>query len=147
MLEIMKKLNDATARVERVIFLAGALATSGTCTRDLDDYLDDQADEDIEKCFGKIPDWVYIDGCGMDRAESVFEWLRDSGKLGFLVQFATPIMEPVSKDCRSFSWGYYNTQWIYGDTIEAAVEKGLAWVETRRAAEDAKADEEKGGAQ
>lgn len=142
---IMEKLYDATARIERVVFIAGALATADTCTDDLDEFLDHEDNEVIEKCLGEIPDWVDIDGRGMDRAESVFEWLHDSGKLGFLVQFATPVMEPHGNS-RSFSWGYYNTQWIYADTIEDAVDKGLAWVETRRASEDAKATTKKGGA-
>lgn len=145
MLKILEKLFDASARIERVIFIAGALGAGDVMSDDLNEFFDDEDQEDIAKCLGDIPDWVDLDARGYERGEYVFEWLRDSKKLGFLVKFATPVMEPMGKS-RSFSWGYYNTKWIYADTLEEAVDKGLSWVEQRRAAEDAKANNKKGGA-
>lgn len=146
MYAILEKLNDATARVDRCIFIAGALAACDSFPSDIDDFFDDEDKETIEKCFGEIPEFVDIDGRGYERAEGIFEWLRDSRKLGFLVNFATPVMTPTGKNSRSFSWDYYNIQWIYADTLEEALDKGLAWVETQRVSEDAKAKKTEGGA-
>lgn len=143
---LLEKMYDATCRIEKTIFLAGAMGATDNFASDLDDFFDDEDIENIEKCLGKIPDWVDLDGRGYERAEGIFEWLRDSGKFGFLVNFATPVMTPTGKNSRSFSWGYYNTTWIYAETIEKAVDQGLAWVKTRRKAEDSKAKKLKGGA-
>lgn len=139
MKSILEKLNDAVARIERVIYLAGAMAATDAFSDDLDDFLDED-EETIINCLGDIPDWVDLDGRSFERANSVFEWLDHAGKFGFLVNFATPVMTPLGKGSSSFSWGYYNTKWIYGDSIEDVVNKGLAWVEERRAREDAKAE-------
>ena len=146
MLSILEKLCDASARIERVIFIAGALGAGDVMSDDLNEYFDDEDQEDIAKCLGDIPDWVDLDARGYERGEYVVEWLRDSKKLGFLVKFATPVMEPTGKNSRMFSWGYYNTQWIYADTLDDAVAKGLSWVEQRRAAEEAKTKKKKGRA-
>jgi hypothetical protein len=143
MTPIMEKLYDATARIESVIFMAGAMAATDAFPDDLNDFFDDEDVETIEKLFGKMPDWVDLEGRGYERAEGIFEWLKESKKFGFLVKFATPVMTPSGPNSRSFSWGYYSTQWFYEESIEAAIEKGLAWCEERRAKEDAKA--KKGG--
>lgn len=62
---------------------------------------------------------------------------------GFLVQFATPVMKPHFKDGKvsggSYSWGYYNTGWFYGETFEEATQKALAWAASKREEEEKKA--------
>lgn len=135
----LEKLYDATARVERIIYLAGAMAATDSFSDDLNDFLD-EGDDTIRKCLGEIPDWVDLGARNGERAEWVWEWLRDAGKFGFLVKFATPVMTPTSPTSRSFSWGWYNTEWIYAESVGEAIGKGLEWVEQRRAAEDAKAE-------
>ena len=143
---IFKKLWDETARVERVIFLAGALAAGDAMPDDLDEFFDDEDVETIGKCLGSVPEWIDLDAYGHGRAESIFEWLHDGGKLGFLVKFATPVMTPTGENSRSFSWGYYSTTWVYAETLDDAIDKGLAWVNDRRLGEDAKAAKEGGAA-
>ena len=147
MKDILYKLAEATARIERVILIAGAIADESAFSDDIDDFFDDEDEEDIEKCLGKIPDWVDLDGRGYERSESIYEWLTTSGRLGFLVKFATPVMTPTGSNSRSFSWGYYSTTWVYADTFEAAIDKGMKWVETRRRAEEKKAKAKKEGAE
>lgn len=145
---ILNKLDDANARIERSIFLAGALAAMGAFPEDLDDYFDDLEVEDINACFGEIPEYVDVETRGYARSDGILEWLLNSQKLGFLVQFATPVMTPTGKNSYSFSWGNYYTKWIYADTIEEAVDKGLAWVKKQRKSDDARAKRAKteGGA-
>ncbi len=142
--EIMEKLYDAACRIDRIIFIGGSIS-SDALADDIDSFFDEEDDEDIVGCFGEIPDWVDIDGRGYERADSISEWLLYAQKLGFLVKFATPVMEPTGENSRSFSWGYYNTKWLYAETLDEAIEHGLAWVQTRRDAEDEKAA--KGGDQ
>lgn len=135
--ETLEKLYDATVRIERIIYLAGAMAATDAFSDDLNDFLDEE-DDVITKCLGGIPEWVDLTARNSERADWVWEWLRGAGKFGFLVRFATPVMKPVSKGARSYSWGYYNTEWVYAESVDEAVEKGLAWAEVMRADEDAK---------
>lgn len=139
MKEIIERLWEGNARVERVILLAGALASEDDIPSDLDDFLDDEDDETIEKCLGKIPDWV--SGKSMDRKIDIAQWLIETGRLGVLIQFATPIMTPLDEGAMSFSWGSYTTTWFYADTIDEAIDKGLAWVKECRSKENEEAAE------
>lgn len=51
---------------------------------------------------------------------------------GFGVQFATPVREYRSSAASwSYSWGYYNTVWIYADTLEEAWRIGCEWAEQK----------------
>jgi hypothetical protein len=137
MKEIIERLWEENARVERVILLAGALASEDDIPSDLDDFLDDEDDETIEKCLGKIPDWVSEKS--MDRKIDIAQWLIETGRLGVLIQFATPIMTPLDEGAMSFSWGSYTTTWVYADTINEAIDKGLAWVKECRSNENEEA--------
>ena len=137
MKEIIERLWEENARVERVILLAGALASEDDIPSDLDDFLDDEDDETIEKCLGKIPDWVSKEN--RDRKSDIAQWLIEAGRFGVLVQFATPIMTPLGEGAMSFSWGFYTTTWVYADTIDEAVDKGLAWVKECRSNENEEA--------
>jgi len=131
---ILEKLMDASARFEQVIFLPGALAAGDAMSDDLTEFFDYEDIETIESSLGKIPSWV-----NLDDTNDICNWLSTYELLGFLVKFATPVMSPSGNGSRSFSWGYYSTKWIYAETIDAAVENGLAWVKECRAIEDAKA--------
>lgn len=141
---ILEKLWDETARVERVIFLAGALGAGDSFPDDLEEFFEDEDEKDIEKCLGKIPDYVDFESGRYQLADTVFEWLRDAGKLGYLVQFATPVMTPTDAYSRTYSWGHYSTTWVYGESIEEAIDLGMKWVKDRRRAEDRKAKAKKG---
>lgn len=143
MKQLAEKMWEETARIERIIFLAGAM-TDGAFSDDLDEFLDGEDEKTIKECLGKIPDYVDLEARSYERNDSVSEWLACAGKTGFLVQFATPVMTPHSGGSMSFSWGYYNTKWLYAETIDEAIEKGMKWVKERRRAEDKKA--KKGGA-
>ena len=144
MRDIIEKLDEANARIERIIFIAGAMASGYALSDDLNEFLDDEDEVTIEICLGAIPDYVDLDGRRSGRGDGIFEWLTAAGKLGFLVKFATPVMEPSGKESCSFSWGYYHIGWIYADTIEQAISGGLCWVEQQHRA-DAEPKTKKGG--
>ncbi|HBO5298369.1 TPA: hypothetical protein L4W52_000377 [Pseudomonas aeruginosa] len=51
---------------------------------------------------------------------------------GFGVQFGTPVRKyHGSADSYSYSWGYYNTVWIYAETLEQAWRLGCLWAEQK----------------
>lgn len=139
----LEKLWDETVRMERVIFLAGALAAGDSMPDDLEKFFNDEDTETIEKCLGQIPEWLDLEAI-RQRTEGIFEWLSSEEKLGFLVKFATPVMKVYAENSRSFSWGYYKIKWIYAETIDEAVGKGLAWTNECRAIEDAAFGKEDG---
>lgn len=51
---------------------------------------------------------------------------------GFGVQFGTPVRQyHDSAAAWGYSWGYYNTVWIYADTVEQAWCLGCEWAEMK----------------
>lgn len=139
--QISEALRGAAVRFERCVFLAGALADFESLPDDLSGFLEDCSTEDIQEVINGFPTELLEDADVAN--ELAAEWLIANGRLGFLVNVATPVMERITKSARSYSWGYYRTKWLYGETMASVVQQALAWATTCRDAEDAKA---KGGA-
>lgn len=132
-------LEEATARIEQILHI-GAMATDGDCfPTALEDMLQEQTDDDLERLFPGIPAEVMADFDAGSDPTGLLEWLRYSGLLGFLVLFATPVMKHSPEGHSSYSWGMYGTRWVYADTLDDALQQGLAWVAERRAKEKAAA--------
>lgn len=130
MLELADNILDATARIEQIIWLPGAIGDGSSLAQPLRDLLE-ETDEELHRCFGKLPDWLMRVLHNKDGKEAFAEWANSAGKAGFVIQIATPVMTPHAYGA-SFSWGHYRTEWIYGDTIIDAVSIGLNWVEQCR---------------
>ena len=63
-----------------------------------------------------------------DDMECLAEALYDKGKLGFLVEVATPVPDYSSSTSFSTqSWGYYSTQWVYAESFVEALDKCEQW--------------------
>lgn len=142
---IYDRLYNANARMGKVIFLAGAIS-GDVLSDELDDFLTDDLDA-VVAAFGEIPRRVEnaLDGIDReDRAAEFSDWLIGKGMLGFLVHFETPVMTYHKDDARSYSWGYYSVKWVYGDSIDEAINKGMEWVDEMRRKEKSKS--KKGGA-
>lgn len=135
---LLERLQNATARLDQVICIAGAIAAEDEITDSLSDLLD-EGENVLRKCFGEIPQSLIDELGDRDNASWAFsEWAINENKLGFVVQIATPVMEHHGDDCETYSWGYYRTAWVYGETFDDAVDAGLAWVEKQRASEKKK---------
>lgn len=149
MKSIFEKLDSEEARVEQVIWLAAML---GPVAARVAEPLDEFLSEDIERVQELFPDMPAAVAEELEwslgqEADDVFrEWAIEAGRLGFLLQIATPVMTWDS-GCRSstFSWGRYRTAWVYGDTLDEALAKGLEFVASRRVAEQAEAEEAAAG--
>lgn len=129
MREIINEFFDNAIRVEKVIHIG---------TMCMDDAWPDIAAEAFEDEEGV---WAAL---GVEEPDDVSteawsEAIRDACKLGFLVQFATPVPEGFYEDGYSFSWSWYSTQWIYGESFESARSEAMKWqvefIEKRRAKE------------
>jgi hypothetical protein len=132
---IYNQLEQATARIESMIHLGG-MVTSDSVPDAIDDLLQED-DDTLLHVFPDMPEWVKEElNDRLMRGSAFSEWLSQTGKLGFVVQFATPVMRHLGTcGATHYSWGHYYTRWTYGDTLEEALQFGLAWVNERRAAE------------
>lgn len=135
MKKIINRFYDSNSRIEKMFLLAGVLADE-SMPQDVEDFFTDEDFKTYKEIFGKIPGYVKDD---MDDGGSsaLPAWLLDTGKLGFLVQFATPIMKQCGKGA-TFSWGCYYTKWVYGNTLDEALKSGFKWVQEQREKEGVK---------
>lgn len=128
------KLMAANCRIEKMISLAGAfgdLDGDVYVCQELCDFFTD-SNEDIGETFGVPSEAIESLGNEFD----IYNFLDESEKWGFLIQFATPIMEHSDGDV-SYSWGLCRVRWVYADSFDEAVANGLAWVDSIRALEKA----------
>jgi len=140
--KLRDQLNDATLRMDAVLLLAGMLNDGNAVAEPLSELLADDLDEsDMQRCFPGIPTALLAEmEDEREFCECFCEWASDAGKLGFVVKFARPVMTwNMDADASHYSWGRYNTAWLYGDTLDEAVARGLAWAADREAVEKAKA--------
>lgn len=131
--EILQELDAATARIETLLHIGGmaADAVSYSLPECLKEMLGEQSNEELLELFPGIPEDL-LEGIDDEEYAEFMDWLARNEQLGFLVQFATPIMRGVTN---TYSWGYYSTKWVYAETLKAAVELGLKWVADYRAKE------------
>ena len=130
---LRSRFEDAIVRIEESICIATAVADY-TANERLERALEDP---DQLKCLGMPASLVDDLESGV---EPFIEWAEQEGKLGWLVQFATPVMRtPPRSTSGSYHWGSYYTEWVYGDTFAQAVEAGFAWVARIRDDEKRKA--------
>lgn len=136
--EIFTTLSDATVRMERVIYLPGALADFSSSPDSITELSEDlDSPELLAECFPDMEperiDDVFEEG--FDLADFLFDWMRDAEAFGFVVKFARPVREYYATNQWRSSWGRYGTCWRYGDTLEETVKRALEWGEARNKAE------------
>ena len=119
--EISQNLADRNMRIDRIHHLGGMCHDHSWPDEVKDDF--EMWPEEVGAALGFDPD----DGLYPLEEEEVFETLRLTGLLGFLIWFATPVPMFHSKDSYSSSWGHYAHKWVYGETLEEAVRKGMEW--------------------
>lgn len=147
MKKLYEQLEDATLRMDAVLVLAGML-NDGTALADpLRELLEDEDDDTLRRCFPDMPAAMLEDREDFDEfLEGFCWWANDHEKWGFAVKFARPVMTwNQAGDSASFSWGRYNTAWLYGDTLAQAVRRGKQWASEREKAEKAKAKTQASG--
>lgn len=140
MKKLHEQLQDATLRMDAVVLLAGMLNDGEAMPDPLRELLDSEEDSALAACFPDMPPALLADRDDEELfRESFAMWASDTGKLGFVVKFARPVMKwNEAGDSATFSWGFYNTSWLYGDTLAQVVARGKQWARDREAAEKTK---------
>lgn len=134
---LARRFCNSTARLENMVLLASVLGEIDSMPEVMED---DFLQEDValmESCFGPMPEEIKEAYESVDYSEFL-GWLLDNDRFGFLLKFATPVMKPHGTGA-SYSWGHYRMKWVYGDTLDAALDSGFAWVEECRNTEKAEA--------
>ena len=57
----------------------------------------------------------------------LYDALSAVGKLEWLVKFEAPIPTAFYGADMDYSWGFYTSTWIYGDTYNSCCQKALKW--------------------
>lgn len=130
---LSQRLFDATARVEKVLWIEAMLTEMDTEHPEFSSFLENSSDEDIKRAFPEAS--AKLVKSLAQGTESFSEWLIMRNVKGFLVQFATPVRKYLSKNTFASGWGYYATRWVYGATLDDALKAGFEFVEDQRAKE------------
>lgn len=154
------QLEQATIRAEHILHLGAMLTQSDDMPDALIEFIDD-LDKHIAKALATdmpwLPEmltrWESEDGVTDEEERDDFNTLvYRHACYGYLVKYATPVMKP--RRCSngewsgaSFSWGYYNTAWFYGETLEETVTKALNWAESLRQQEIAEIEAKESSAE
>lgn len=128
------RLSEASLRIEQCLPLFGCLNGGDAPVDALEDFASEIDDEDLARLW---PDLVDLLPTNAD-SDELIEALVESGKRGWLVQVATPVMRPDAI-ASSFSWGIYGTHWLYAESMEDIVAQAEAWAADCRRSERAKA--------
>lgn len=156
---INDQLEQATVMAKQILHLGAMVTDTDTVPDAVEEFIDDLDSHLAAELAEDMPWLATLLGQDTDTEEDEQDSSLSLGEkieffneqvyrhacYGYLVQYATPVFTPhrgSSGDWNggSFSWGYYSTQWFYGETLEETVGKALGWAEARRAAEITKAE-------
>lgn len=125
MQEIAARFVNENIAVHKIIWLAGSVLDTND---DLKELCWDDPDKLIQLLEIEDPRAITTeDGTEttdeMD-SESFLTATAQAGKLGFLIEVATPVRRPNGL----FTWSYYHTEWMYVEQFDAkAVDAISAW--------------------
>lgn len=121
-------------RIEAIVDLAAAFGSDQAERPDgaLEEVLDDlfcgerrSCDPSMHPLFD-IADRIH--GDDKDYEELAYQLAR-ANKLGYVVQFATPVRENADENGCSFSWGHCYLKWFYGENLDHVWQLAKAWSE------------------
>lgn len=113
------KLEQANVRIEKLVWLPGAVAAM-TIPEDLRDAIvDDLFGGDNAQVLSKIPG-LRAHLLGEDEPEEDYLLEALYPVSGFMAMLATPVPTSFSNDGDGycFSWGYYSTKWVHADDLD-----------------------------
>ncbi len=120
---------DATVRVERIIWLPGAVSGE-RLSPDLKEFVEDLDTDPASVVYEAVPELRSI--AENDGDEDLFIELAQElllGATGFLVQGATPTREYVTGGSFFSGWGSYYTKWFRVATEADIAPTIIAWAE------------------
>lgn len=127
MKEIVEKLFNEGVRMERVIYIAGMLGNGESISDSLSDFLSED-EEEFLLVFPDAPQWLLDElNDRLFRGEAFKDYVMKNGKLGFVIEFSTPVRTKLGEKTSSYSWASVYTRWIYADTMDKAIDLGIEW--------------------
>ncbi len=131
------QLGQAMMRIDAVVLLAGMLDVGGDLADPLEDLLAGEPRR-LKECFPAMPDEIAaIEEFG-DFKAAFLRWAADSQLLGYALCFARPVITwRADGHIKNACWSHYATVWLYGETLDEAVARGMAWAKVREADERA----------
>ena len=128
--QVAEKLWDRNVRFEKLFWCA---ALQCAAPHEFEDFVE----EDLLDCEN-LP--AFLKNQEDIDAETVLAEMAMRRKTGFFFQAATPVPYNIRPDGSfSFSWGHYNTKWMYADALDEAAEMAAEWAEKLLEAAKAKA--------
>jgi hypothetical protein len=129
MTKIQERLYEATLRMETIILLAGMVNDGDAIADPLRELLEEEDDDQLQRCFPDMPASLIVQRDDEDAFREAFNWwLTDADKAGFVIRFGRPVMRwNATGDGATYSWGNYYTRWLYGDTVEQALQLAEQW--------------------
>jgi hypothetical protein len=132
MATITAELFDAGVRVDRVIWIPGAIVDGDSPTDTLRDFIEDDFPEDagheICKALPRLKRFAEIDE--VPEAEDICEALY--GVPGFLVKAETPVRTAYGeRGAYSWSWGHVYYSWLYAKDEASILEVVTNWAAAR----------------
>jgi hypothetical protein len=141
--EILDALANNTVRIDACIPVNLAVNTgaAGDLFRDFvaDDLLDSKELRAKSKFFDQVAKRIEDEEDDDDDEATDFalEWIGDSNVGGFIVKAARPVFDYWPNGAGSYSWGCYNTVWLWGETLEDALTQAISWGERLEAEQKA----------
>lgn len=120
--KLVIELVDGSVRAEAIFHLGAQCITDEfSWPSELEDLFND--------CYEDVFNAIGIEPPEDEDKGYIIEHLLENNKLGFLVQFATPVPRDITESGFTFSWGYYTTKLIYSDNFDDACKQALVWRE------------------
>jgi predicted ATPase len=127
---------NANLRLLAVVDLASMHATEafeGSLDSPVEDLIDHLLERDLKSHSSTAGLRKAAKDADEDTIEVLGELLYRRNLLGLAVQFATPVMTKLTEKSCSFSWGYYQTEWVYAESYDEAWKLGIEWAEKCKA--------------
>lgn len=118
-------------RAEQIIWLPGALMDIEALPEVFEEEFCVNLPEEADKLiYAQLPELArFAEGDDEPDALEVAEVL--SGKVGFLIQAAIPVKKYWSDTACQYSWGYYQTEWLYASSDADIAPTMLSWAKAQ----------------
>lgn len=127
--------DDADLRMDRLLYIPAMLREPPEAARGLTEFLEDEDDGTLKKCFPLLPDKFFeLRADDFDEAfEFFYDWVRTGVDVRFVAEFMTPVWKNRNGTV-SGSFSHCHLVWLSAGTIEDLTALGLKWAQERFAA-------------
>lgn len=122
-------LQQAVVRLDQLIWLPNEMAHFDARSETFREFCDEFTEQDTA-LLAVIPCLKPFADVGADTEEVAEVLFEANVRAGFLFKAAHPVMEWSSERSSSYSWGRYNTAWLYAADLDGAVTVAVEWAKS-----------------